>query len=382
MPFLSVVLFAGIALGAAVAAVVAGVPWPIAMLTGLIAPAVAGGIYLRATDQNAPTRRLRPNDPRTDRFVAVLAKRYRAAGLKDLSDQLDGALAAYRSGAVTNAERSFARVSAAVAHHPMANPLISAWQRAWKDAAKESVDGGGRFVADRAGCRLIIDEDEVTVTVSGDTVVLPVTSIRAVHVVPWRHILTVAAVTDSGTYQWAFADQTLEVAAALSAAAAAASGSADGDALPLTPPRDEFGPSSELVKAYLASLAAVTSEGWRTVISEWIWLKADPAHAAAWDEAMKLAALRTSQVGLEASCRRANEAARRVAASRILAVADQNLSDAQRALLSKDVELMVGSIGALLAVSHELIPSAIEAAFWPIQAVIPPPQPRPPRAGT
>lgn len=376
MPTVSLVLLAILVVGAAGLAVIAGLPWPLVILIGVIAPALIGAAYLRLTDQNAPLRRLKANDQRTRRFLGILSERFRVADLNDLADGLDSALAAYNAGDLGSSEARLSRASSAVAHHPFANPLISAWQRAWKDAASEGQSGGAQFIVDRAGCRLVIDGGRVTVQVADDSVAFPSSSIQSVRVVPWRHILSVAVATRDGTYQWAFADQTLEVAAALAAAAKASSTTDSAHIDTDASPDEEFGPSSALVKDYLRNLAAVTSDGWRTILSEWIWVKSNPPHAAAWDESMKLAALRTSQVGRESFCRRANEAARRAARTQIIAVADPTGTDAQGALLAKDAVLMVGSIGALLAVADELIPSAIEAAFWPIQAVIPRPDPQ------
>lgn len=335
MPTVSLVLLFAILVVAAGLAVIVGFPWPLAILIGILAPAFIGAIYLRVADRNAPLRRLKANDRRTRRFLRILSERFRAADLKDFADGFDSAMAAYNAGESDSAEGTLARVSSAVAHHPMANPLISAWQRAWKDAASEGQGSGGHFMVDRAGCRLVIDGGQITVQVAGDSVAFPSSSIQSIRVLPWKHILTVAVATPDGTYRWAFAEQTLEVAAAL-AAAAKVSSKVAGEHIDTRPSSDEeFGPSSALVEDFLGSVANVTSDGWRTILSEWVWVKSNPSHAAARDESMKLAALRASQVGRESFCRRANQAARRAAAAQIVAVADPTGSDADGALSRK-----------------------------------------------
>lgn len=124
------------------AAMWAGAPWPLAIVAGIALPLVGSTLYLRVTRQDAPTRRLSPNDPRTRRFLAMLIERYRAQDYEHGAAVLEDVLGDYDLGHVERASERFAGLSSAIAHSPYATMLISIWQATWRDAATPTrVDG-------------------------------------------------------------------------------------------------------------------------------------------------------------------------------------------------------------------------------------------------
>lgn len=140
---------------------------------------------------------------------------------------------------------------------------------------------------------------------------------------------------------------------------------------------------SAVVEGFVRAVARITVEEWRTVIGEWIWVATHPPFSTAWNGSMELAALRATQLGRDSQARQAAMAARAAAREGIVAAANLTGSesyfpgsalswgDVSSDFLAKDTIQMIGSIGALVVVSHDLPAYAIEAAFWPIQAVIP-----------
>ena len=126
-----VALVAGVAIGA-------GVPWPLAIVAGIALPLVGSTLYLRVTNQAAPTGTLTPNDPRSRRFLVLLSERYRAQGYEHGAAALEDVLRDYDSGRVEQASTRLARLSSTVAHSPSATMLISIWQGTWRDAGKSS----------------------------------------------------------------------------------------------------------------------------------------------------------------------------------------------------------------------------------------------------
>jgi hypothetical protein len=98
---LLVALIAGVAISA-------GAPWPLAIVAGIALPLVGSTLYLRVTRQDAPTRRLPPNDPRTRRFLAMLIERYRAQDYEHGAAVLEDVLRDYDHGQVERASGQFA----------------------------------------------------------------------------------------------------------------------------------------------------------------------------------------------------------------------------------------------------------------------------------
>lgn len=113
----------------------AGVPWPVAIVSGIVGPLVLSSAWLKMTNREAPTRTLQPGDARTRRFLATLAERYRSIGFAEGARKVDEVLQAYESGAIEDANGRLQSLSASVSRSPASTRLIATWQNAWKDAS-------------------------------------------------------------------------------------------------------------------------------------------------------------------------------------------------------------------------------------------------------
>jgi hypothetical protein len=91
----------------------------------------------------APITKLKPNDPRTGRFVEVLASWAEYIGGPGLADEYQpdfwpikvkarSAAEHYAAGDYAAADREFLSLSNLVARHPRATPLIAKWKEIWK----------------------------------------------------------------------------------------------------------------------------------------------------------------------------------------------------------------------------------------------------------